>query len=89
MAVTGPAHAANNRGRLYWQCRRGMLELDLLLRGFLDQAYDCLDTRELHTLDVLLNYPDQMLLEWLLGRMVPFDKDVARLVQRIRNTTPV
>ena len=78
--------AANHRGRLYWQCRRGMLELDWLLRGFLDRAYDSMDVDELQTMENLLTYPDPVLLEWLMGRMVPFDKDIARLVEKIRNT---
>ena len=29
--------------RLRWKCRRGMLELDLLLRDFLDSGYQDLD----------------------------------------------
>jgi len=75
---------ANRRGRLYWQCRRGMLELDYMLRGFLEASYDCLNTEELETMENLLTYPDPVLLEWLMGRMIPFDKDVASLVERIR-----
>lgn len=82
LAVTA---TANHRGRLYWQCRRGMLELDWLLRGFLDRAYDSMGVDELQTMENLLTYSDPVLLEWLMGRMVPFDKDIARLVETIRN----
>ncbi|MDJ0806588.1 MAG: succinate dehydrogenase assembly factor 2, partial [Gammaproteobacteria bacterium] len=31
--------------RLRWQCRRGMLELDLLLLGFLETRYPRLDPK--------------------------------------------
>ncbi len=78
--------AINHRGRLNWQCRRGMLELDWLLRRFLDRAYDSMGIDELQSMENLLTYPDPVLLEWLMGRMVPFDKDIARLVEKIRNT---
>ncbi len=78
--------AVTHRGRLYWQCRRGMLELDWLLRGFLDRVYDSMGLDELQTMENLLTYPDPVLLEWLMGRMVPFDKDIARLVEKIRHT---
>ena len=34
--------------------------------------------------DQLLDYPDAVLLEWLMGRIVPTDKDVEQLVDKIR-----
>ncbi|EGW53148.1 succinate dehydrogenase assembly factor 2 [Candidatus Endoriftia persephone] len=52
--------------RLRWQCRRGMLELDLLLMGFLDQHYRQLDQAQLDGFDRLLRHPDQSLQAWLL-----------------------
>ncbi len=71
--------------RLRWKCRRGMLELDLLLKDFLDRDFDGLDERGRHQLDHLLDYPDAVLLEWFMGRIRPTDKDVAQLVDRIRS----
>ena len=73
--------------RLRWKCRRGMLELDLLLGGFLDTAFEMLDTTQQQQFDRLLDYPDAVLLEWLMGRIQPADKDVAKLVQQIRSAT--
>jgi antitoxin CptB len=72
--------------RLRWKCRRGMLELDLLFRDFLDSAYRQLDARERKAFDHLLDYPDAVLLEWLMGRIRPTDQDVVRLVDKIRST---
>jgi antitoxin CptB len=72
--------------RLRWKCRRGMLELDLLFRDFLDSAYRQLDARERKAFDHLLDYPDAVLLEWLMGRICPTDQDVVRLVDKIRST---
>jgi antitoxin CptB len=74
------------RNRIDWQCRRGMRELDELLRCFLVKRYTALDEREQHTFSVLLEYPDTVLLELLMGRMTPADRDVDNLVRDIRNT---
>jgi antitoxin CptB len=69
-----------------WKCRRGMLELDLLLRGFLDSGYGALEEPDRRCFDRILDYPDAVLLEWLMGRIRPADKDVARLIEKIRSS---
>lgn len=74
----------NELPRLRWKCRRGMLELDLLLRDFLDSGYTQLDAPERVVFEHLLDCPDAVLLEWLMGRIRPTDKDVVRLVDKIR-----
>jgi len=71
--------------RMRWKCRRGMLELDLLLRDFLDTGYPDLDAAGQQLFDRVLDYPDAVLLEWLMGRIRPTDKDVAQLVEKIRS----
>jgi antitoxin CptB len=76
----------HSRNRLAWQCRRGMRELDVLLNGFLKHRYARLDANERDSFARLLEYPDAVLLEWLMGRMIPADKDVADIVQEIRHT---
>jgi antitoxin CptB len=74
----------NELPRLRWKCRRGMLELDLLLRDFLDSGYTRLDAAERAVFERLLDCPDAVLLEWLMGRIRPTDRDVVRLVDKIR-----
>ena len=80
------ASGPDNYNRLAWQCRRGMRELDELLNSFLLQGYRSLDEAAQETFSRLLEYPDAVLLELLMGRMSPADKDVACIVQKIRNT---
>ena len=53
-------------GRLRWRCRRGMLELDLVLAHFLQQHHAELTMQQCVELDSLLSLPDQDL--WLLVR---------------------
>jgi antitoxin CptB len=78
--------APGKLNRLAWQCRRGMRELDELLNGFLLQGYSSLDETAQATFATLLEYPDAVLLELLMGRMTPADRDVGYIVQKIRNT---
>ena len=42
-----------------WQCRRGMLELDLLLNNFVDKKVNTLSEQEKQSFELLLSYPDQ------------------------------
>jgi antitoxin CptB len=70
--------------RLRWQCRRGMLELDLLLNRFLDAGYAGLGQAERATFNRLLSYQDQVLHDWFMGHAVPADAAIRDLLQRIR-----
>lgn len=70
--------------RLRWQCRRGMLELDLFLQSFMDKAYEKLSPEQKQTFNLLLETPDQMLLDYLTGRVIPYDKDIADVAKKIR-----
>ena len=72
------------RRRLYWQCRRGMRELDLLLQGFLETGFDRLTETEQKAFEDLLGLPDQLLLAYLMGRQRPPQSALAHVVQQIR-----
>ena len=83
--MTAADAGRTQQARLLWQCRRGMLELDLLLLPFVEQHYHRLSDRERDALMTLLGYPDQQLLEYLMGHGVPHNKDVANVAEQIRN----
>ncbi len=72
-------------GRLHWQCRRGMRELDLLLYGFLERGYAGLDVVERSAFAALLDCPDALLFEYLMGHVVPSDRIMADVVRQIRD----
>jgi len=76
----------SEQARVYWQCRRGMLELDLMLQPFVQQHYARLNRQERAALATLLAYPDQQLLEYLMGHGVPHNKDVADVAEQIRQS---
>lgn len=69
-----------------WQCRRGMLELDLLLNNFITKAVDQLSPLEKKSFEQLLSYPDQTLLDLLLGNAVSSDDKISAVVEKIRST---
>jgi antitoxin CptB len=59
---------SKERERLSWRCRRGLLELDLILARFSERHLTELDAKELSALDTLLIYPDNELLDFVMGR---------------------
>ena len=57
--------------RIRWRCRRGLLELDLVLKNFLERRFDRLAPRERELFEELLEAPDNDLLDMALGRLEP------------------
>jgi len=74
----------SSKSRLYWQCRRGMLELDTLLLGFMDTDYNELNNHYRHVFETILDNSDPLLLDYLMGNTIPIDKDVAYVIKKIQ-----
>ena len=70
-----------------WQCRRGMLELDLLLNNFVDKKVKTLTQQQKESFELLLSYPDQTLLDLLLGNTVSSDFSLSIIVKKIQSTS--
>lgn len=68
--------------RLRWQCRRGLLELDLLFVRFLEQRYLSLNAAEQGAFQRLLAQPDQTLLAWLQGQQEP-PTDLKSIIEKV------
>ncbi|UCH54349.1 MAG: succinate dehydrogenase assembly factor 2 [Pseudomonadota bacterium] len=75
--------STHDLARLRWRCRRGLLELDLYLRRFVDQHYASLDSAERAAFERLLDTPDLTLLAFLQEREQP-DAELQALVAKIR-----
>ena len=73
--------------RLRWQCRRGMLELDLLLNRFLDAGYTDLDPQAQANFKQLLEYPDTELLALLMGQTTASHRAIADVIRHIQTAT--
>lgn len=76
--------AADSDNCVYWRCRRGMLELDLLLQGFYKSDYKGLCVQEKQIFLRLLDYPDGILYELLLGGTISTDEEINRVIKQIR-----
>ncbi|HAT2065286.1 TPA: succinate dehydrogenase assembly factor 2 [Legionella pneumophila] len=72
------------KSRLLWKCRRGMLELDLVLQKFIANEIDRLTENQLKAFDNLLTHNDPNLYAWLMGYEEP-EKELLEIVSFIRN----
>ncbi len=66
-----------------WKCRRGMLELDLILMHFLEHEYQNLNAEQKQVFERLLDEEDQSLYRWFLKQDTPQDKSLAAMVEYI------
>ncbi len=73
--------------RLRWACRRGMLELDLVLLPFLENTFPSLNEEDQKLFEKLLEGEDQDMFAWFLRRVEPEDEDIQRIVSLIREST--
>lgn len=71
--------------QLRWACRRGLLELDLLLNSYVDNVYAQLTDVEKRQFISLLDMQDQEMYEMLSGKTSPNDKQLAELLAKIRS----
>jgi antitoxin CptB len=76
--------------RIRWHCRRGMLELDLVLNAFVEQHLENLAPAQLDTLRRILESPDPELLDLVMGHSDPETTAELELIALMRaaNTTP-
>jgi antitoxin CptB len=71
--------------RLKWACRRGMLELDVLLGNFLEDGYANLADDDKRLFINLLACTDPELFSWLMGKEIPPDPGLTRITEIIRH----
>ena len=69
-----------SRNRLYWKCRRGLLELDLVLARFIPTLKD----EDVRPLQALLDLPDNDLWDIIAGRSDQYAPEFEETVARLR-----
>ena len=72
---------AQANSRLKWKCRRGLLELDLVLNDFIEKH---LQEKDLHALNDLLELEDNDLWDIVSGRSDRYDARHGGIVARLR-----
>lgn len=74
----------NKIERVLWQCRRGMLELDKILIKFVNKFYMQMSEEKKQIFQELLQFPDQDLLQFLVGNELPADTKFWDIILVIR-----
>ena len=71
------------KNKLQWNCRRGLLELDIVLQRFL-QGNVSLKKEEIDSLKDLLDLPDNDLWDIVIGRSDAYQSHLNEIVARLR-----
>lgn len=72
--------------RARWRCRRGLLELDIVLQRFMDQYYGQLDVDELQQFERLLLLSDNDLWDLIVSRKISADKDLQPVLELLQKS---
>ena len=76
--------------RLAWRCRRGLLELDIVLKRFVESEFKNLSLPELTALDALLALPDNDFWDLLMNNSIENsslsnDSAVQKVIKKIQS----
>lgn len=77
-----------DKRRMIWASRRGLLELDLLLEPFMEHYYTTLTPELRADYAALMHEADQDILNWVMGREVVARTELRPVVDAIREATP-
>ena len=72
--------------RARWRCRRGLLELDIVLQRFMDQYYTQLDESGLEQFERLLALPDNDLWDLITARQVTTDGNLQQVLELLQKS---
>ncbi|HEX8874291.1 MAG TPA: succinate dehydrogenase assembly factor 2 [Nitrosospira sp.] len=69
--------------RVRWRCRRGLLELDIILQRFVDEHYAKLDETEIRQFETLLDLSDNDLWDMIALKQTD-DKNPQSVLRRLQ-----
>lgn len=79
---TSPEAIENKR--THWHSRRGMLELDVLLVPFAQEAFPGLNREDKDRYLALLDREDPDLFTWFMEHKIPEDPELAKIVAMVQ-----
>ncbi|MFM2479487.1 succinate dehydrogenase assembly factor 2 [Celerinatantimonas sp. MCCC 1A17872] len=71
------------KSRLLWACRRGMLELDVLLQPFVENCYEHLSEEQQSQFCRLLSCDDPDLFSWFMRHRPCPDEQLGKIIDAI------
>lgn len=72
--------------RARWRCRRGLLELDIILQRFMDQHYAQLDQQGLEQFERLLSLPDNDLWDLIAAKQINRDSELQAVLELLQKS---
>ncbi|WP_413110982.1 succinate dehydrogenase assembly factor 2 [Thaumasiovibrio sp. DFM-14] len=75
--------SAEDRARIKWSCRRGMLELDVIVMPFFDECFDELSEKEQQDFVALMKCDDPDLFSWMMGHTRSDNLAIAAMVDKV------
>ncbi len=60
-------YSTEEKARIKWSCRRGMLELDVIVMPFFDECFESLSEKEQQDFVSLMACDDPDLFTWMMG----------------------
>ena len=77
---------SEKKSRIFWRCRRGIKEMDIVLQDFIKNSYDELNNENKSAFSKLLEEQDLDILNWVLGKDKPNDKTLIEIIKKIRSS---
>ena len=72
--------------RARWRCRRGLLELDIILQRFMDRHYAQLNQQGLEQFERLLSLPDNDLWDLIAAKQINRDSDLQAVLELLQKS---
>ncbi len=72
--------------RARWRCRRGLLELDIILARFMERYYAGLSDEELQQFETLLSMSDNDLWDCIVNKKVLEDETAQPVLQLLQKS---
>lgn len=76
-------YTAEEKARIKWACRRGMLELDVMIMPFFEQCFESLSETEQQDFVALLECDDPDLFTWVMEHGRSENPALAGMVDKI------
>ena len=76
-------YTPEEKARIKWACRRGMLELDVVMMPFFEEQFDHLNHQEQQDFVSLLECDDPDLFTWVMGQARSENLGHASMVDKI------
>lgn len=74
----------HDKARVQWACRRGMIELDIVIMPFLKYEYESLTDTDKQIFVTLLKSHDPDLFNWVINYSEPVNPEFKRMIKLIQ-----